>query len=698
MDHRESLASRTARRKFVVTPERWQRIKEIFQSAAQLPPADRDAWVAAQTTGDIELRNEIEEMLRYVSGAGLLDTPAWEGLRIETGIEPGAHLGPYEILAEVGSGGMGRVYKARDTRLERIVAIKVLNAEFSHRLRTEGRAISALNHPNVCALYDIGDQDGTAYLVMEYVEGESLAACLGRGPLPVDAVLRYGAEIAGALAAAHAQGIVHRDLKPANIMITTSGAKVLDFGVARMAEDDQTSSEAVVGTAAYMSPSQWNGSPADTRSDIFALGLVLCEMVTGARRSRESRDTLENVPAGLAILIRQCLEQDAARRVQRMEEVRHALDNLRSETAGASKRRWIRPAAVATLLGLVAATAVVTWKVIASHPQLPPRPAAATMATNPVTPPPTPAAAAREDVAPPTSVLKAPSRRRPASPPPPPSLRTLASYPGMERDPSFSPDGARVAFSWRRGGRSGYGIYVRSVESENTPVALTEGNYEDWGPAWSPDGGRIAFRRRGGQSGIYWVSASGGPENLIAPIARQNQETLPQLSWSRDGKWIAAPDRGSLGSTQIYLIATETGERRPLTSNTIGTDHAPAFSPDGKALAYASCRSGVYPCDVYVIDFGRDLAPRQERRITDQGLYLRGIAWLPDGRSLVYSAGRRSSAETSLWRVAVNPPGLPEPIDLAGTQARHPTISFTGGLLAYTRLNNWSLMMIQNFR
>ena len=150
---------------------RWGRIKNVFQAAAERGPVEREAYLASETAGDDELRHEVEKMLRHATGAGVLDRPAWEGLRIEKTLDAGSRVGPYEIVEEAGAGGMGRVYKARDTRLGRTVAIKVLSAEFSHRLRIEGRAISSLNHPHVCALYDIGDQDGAAYLVMEYVEG-----------------------------------------------------------------------------------------------------------------------------------------------------------------------------------------------------------------------------------------------------------------------------------------------------------------------------------------------------------------------------------------------------------------------------------------------------------------------------------------------------------------------------------------------
>jgi serine/threonine protein kinase len=682
-----------------VTPQRWQRIKQVFQATADLAPADRDTYLDTETDGDPQLRSEVEKMLRHADGTGLLDQPAWDGRPLDIPIGTGSRLGPYEIVEEVGAGGMGRVFKARDTRIGRIVAIKVLSAEFSHRLRLEARAVSALNHPHVCALYDIGDQDGAAYLVMEYVEGESLAASLTRGPLPYDTVLRYGAEIAGALAAAHTQGIVHRDLKPANIMVTSSGIKVLDFGVARIAQDGDTSAGDVVGTAAYMSPSQWNGNPADARSDIFALGLVLFEMATGTRPSRQSRILSGSIAGGLAAVIDCCLEPNAAHRTQSMDQVRAALDRLRTETPKKPRYRWSRPTNVAGIASGAVALAALAWTIVL--PLLRPVPELAQLPASVMRPPGPPPDGYTIPSPQPSPILRRELGSTIVSTPhpsaKPPSLATLASYPGQERDPSFSPDGSKVAFAWHRGSHSGFAVAVRGVSSDDPPAVLTSGAFEDWGPTWSPDGRRVAFRRRGEEPGIYWINATGGSETFVAPIARQDSETLPQMSWSRDGKWIAAPDRDSAGVTHINLVSVASGQKRELTANPNGIDHAPSFSPDGKSLAYASCRGGVSPCDVYVLDLDRNLAPLQQRRITDQGVYIRGIAWAPDGRGLVYSAGRTRSQDTYLWRVAANPPGLPERIDLAGSSARHPTVSAKTDLLAYTRLSSWKLMMISNF-
>src|SRR5882762_9695110 len=226
-------------------------------------------------------------------------------------LAPATHLGPYEIVAPLGAGGMGEVYRARDTRLDRTVAIKILPAQFSsdpvrkQRFEREAKTISSLNHPHICVLFDVGQQDGTDFLVMECVEGETLASRLEKGPLPLDQVLKYGAQIADALDKAHRSGIVHRDLKPANIILTPAGAKLLDFGLAKPAlplataatltaaakQSPVTEQGTIIGTFQFMSPEQVEGKEVDGRSDIFSLGAVLYEMLTG-RRAFEGKSQL----------------------------------------------------------------------------------------------------------------------------------------------------------------------------------------------------------------------------------------------------------------------------------------------------------------------------------------------------------------------------------------------------------------------
>src|ERR1017187_3519007 len=252
---------------------------------------------------------------------------------------PGTKLGPYEILAPIGAGGMGEVYRARDTRLDRIVALKVSKGPFTERFEREARVVASLNHPNIASLFDVGPN----YLVMEYVEGEPL-----RGPLPLDKVMQYAAQICDALDAAHRKGITHRDLKPANILVNKQGIKLLDFGLAKIREEPQVSAEtisaaltaqgAVLGTPQYMAPEQVEGREADARSDIFALGCVLYEMLTGRKAFAgknastiaaailaKDPEPIENLPPAVERVIKTCLAKDPDDRFQNARDVKIAL-------------------------------------------------------------------------------------------------------------------------------------------------------------------------------------------------------------------------------------------------------------------------------------------------------------------------------------------------------------------------------------
>ena len=267
----------------------------------------------------------------------------------------GTHLGPYEILGPLGAGGMGEVCRARDRRLDRTVAIKVLPEHLSRdpqvreRFEREARAVSSLNHPHICTLFDVGRQDETDYLVMEYVEGETLAQRLKKGPLPLSQVLRYAVEIAGALDHAHRHRVIHRDLKPGNIMLMKEDAKVLDFGLAKMHSEEAapesaqitntlTEKGAIVGTLHYMAPEQLEGHPADARSDIFAFGVVVYEMATGNKafegKTRASliaavlaaepapmSAIVPVTPPALERLVKRCLAKDPEDRYQSMRDV-----------------------------------------------------------------------------------------------------------------------------------------------------------------------------------------------------------------------------------------------------------------------------------------------------------------------------------------------------------------------------------------
>jgi tetratricopeptide (TPR) repeat protein len=331
-----------------MTPERFRRIEELYHAARGRTPEERAALLD-QT--DPELRREVESLLADRSGGQFLDRPAIADApelpedSTVTVLAAGARLGPYRIEAKLGEGGMSEVFRAVDTRLGRAVAIKITHEKFSARFEREARAISSLNHPNISTLYDVGPN----YLVMELVEGETIAARLKSGPLPMKTALLYASQILAALAEAHGKGIVHRDLKPGNIMLAKSGVKVLDFGLAKLAQDETaTASNIVMGTPAYMAPEQREGKPADPRTDIYSFGCTLYEMLTGARVTSQPR----RIPSReLEKIVRRCLEQDPGRRWQSATEVERELGKI---TGAASSRKLVSAAAVILALSAAA--------------------------------------------------------------------------------------------------------------------------------------------------------------------------------------------------------------------------------------------------------------------------------------------------------------------------------------------------------
>src|SRR5580658_2463296 len=308
-----------------MNPERFRQIEELYHAARE-GTAEQRAVLLAQS--DPDLRREVELLLASRPGDEFLDRPAIQNApelledATVTQLTAGICLGPYRIESKLGEGGMGEVFRAVDTRLDRAVAIKITHERFSALFDREARAISSLNHPNICALYDVGPN----YLVMELVEGETIAARLKQGPMPVETVRYYGAQIAAALAEAHAKGVVHRDLKPGNIMIAKSGAKVLDFGLARSGQDETiTASHMVMGTPAYMAPEQREGKPADIRSDIYSFGCVLYEMLTGSRITSQRK----RIPSRkLEKIVSRCVDEDPARRWQSVADLERALGSV----------------------------------------------------------------------------------------------------------------------------------------------------------------------------------------------------------------------------------------------------------------------------------------------------------------------------------------------------------------------------------
>jgi serine/threonine protein kinase len=513
-------------------------------------------------------------------------------------LQPGTRLGPYEISSPLGAGGMGEVYSARDTRLGRKVAIKILPAEFASdaqfrmRLEREAKTISSLNHPNICTLYDIGHENGSDYLVMELLEGETLADRLSRGPLQTDEVLRYGIEIAEALNKAHRQGIVHRDLKPGNVMLTKNGAKLLDFGLAKSAasvvdlagttqQRPLTQEGTIVGTFQYMAPEQLEGVEADARTDIFALGAVLYEMATG-KRAFEGKTKTSLIaaivsgrptpvsqlrpltPRTLEHVIERCLEKDPLDRWQSAHDVAAELRWTGKAPEAVARPRDSRLLWLILLIAVVA-TAVITWRIFELR---------------------------RE----PPSVVQ-------SSILPPEKMQFAFDAAGS---PAISPDGKSIVFAAQPSGGGPHILYVRPLNSKIAqPLAGTENARF---PFWSPDSRSIAFfaNRK-----LNRMDLSGGAAQVIcdAPEPRGG-------SWSRDGVIVFAP--AAFGP--LFKVSDGGGAPAAVTKLDVAdgeTDHRwPAFLPDGRRFVYLSRRFAARAEDPTPVNFGGTI----EIGSTDGGL------------------------------------------------------------------------------
>ncbi|HXA67606.1 MAG TPA: protein kinase [Bryobacteraceae bacterium] len=383
---------------------RWQRIEEVFHRAADLAPVQRAEFLSTACAGDDELRREVESLLanddsedNLVEAAVSKAVDTLPDEQAAAGDDlVGKNIGPYLVTELIGKGGMGMVYKARDTQLNRSVAIKALpserltDPERKRRFFTEAKATSALNHPNIVTVHGITHEHGTDFIVMEYVVGKTLDQLIPNKGLPLKQAVKYGLAIADAVSAAHLAGIIHRDIKPSNIMIAEQGrVKVLDFGLAKLAEPDQpaekgsteplsTKAGMILGTAGYMSPEQAEGKPADARSDIFSFGALLYQMVTGRRafpgdnvitilaavinqEPAALAKIVPNAPRELEWVITRCLKKDPDHRIQHMADVKIALEEALERMELPSplpvvqpRRRWIAPALIALVLALVA--------------------------------------------------------------------------------------------------------------------------------------------------------------------------------------------------------------------------------------------------------------------------------------------------------------------------------------------------------
>jgi eukaryotic-like serine/threonine-protein kinase len=591
----------------------------------------------------------------------------------------GTRLGPYEILSPLGAGGMGEVYRARDTRLDRQVALKVLSPQLADspealtRFEREAKAVAALSHSNIVALYDFGQSEGALYAVTELLEGETLRARLVEGALPLRKAIEYAVQIAQGLSAAHGKGIVHRDLKPENIFLTNAGpAKILDFGLARQSSlappDEDTHSPTlaratdpgtVLGTVGYMSPEQVRGRLADHRSDIFSFGCVLYEMVSGRRAfqgqspaetmaaiAREDPPELSELVPGLAPglerVVRHCLEKNPEDRFQSTRDLAFDLLSLSSISASqkaqaisepGERRRWATIGVAVLLLVLGAAVGQLWIR---------------------------------------GTGAKVASRMA--------YYTQLTDAPGEERTPRLSPDGQTLLYVSRVAGNAD--IYSVRVGGHNAVNLTADSKDDDWAPAFSFDGKQIAFRSERGGGGIFLMEATGESVRRLTDFGYDP-------AWSPDGKEIAVATEGvtdpgsRIGISELWAVSVADASKRLLSK---GDAVRPAWSPDGSRIAIGrASRAGkgtpllwtiatAGPPDVGAVpvtsDQKRDFFP----------------AWSGDGRFLYFSSTR--GGPVNIWRVRLDARSgkalsVPEPVTVPALDAESPSLSRGDGRIAY---------------
>ena len=632
-----------------MTPARWERVQQLYHAARARAEGDRTRFLGEACAGDDLLRSEVQ---------GLLDQPVSTGSFVDFvgGPAPphaqdrptlaGRRLGSYQVLALAGRGGMGEVYRAHDDRLRRDVAIKVLPPDFTAdadrlaRFGGEARALAALNHPHVGAIYGLEDVEGVPALVLEFVEGETLADRLHRGPLQVRDALPIARQIADALDGAHRKGIIHRDLKPANIKITPDGVvKVLDFGLAKAAasEPDRTLSASptetasigitrvgvILGTAEYMSPEQARGLPVDARADIWAFGCVLFEMLTGRPpfRGRTIAETLAAIterepdwkslpgatPATIRDLLRRCLQRDLALRLPDAASARETIDrSLRG------LNQWRIAAIAAAALAVLAVGGALLW-------------------------------------------------REPARPADRSDWIQLTQFPDSVIHPALSPDGRMVAFV--RGASnpivpfSSGQIYVKALP-DGEPVQLTTDGTLKMSPVFSPDGARIVYTRvnerfewdtwsvpvGGGEPQQWLRNASGLAWIDSRRVLFSEMRRPPHMG-------IVAAGESRIGQYDVYLPA-----------HVQGMAHLSYRSPDGKwvLLVEMNGHHEWTPCRVVPID-----GTSPGRLVGPPGAGCTFGAWSPDGRWIYLTSN--AGGANHIWRQRF-PDGVPEQITSGPTE------------------------------
>lgn len=676
-----------------MTPDRYVKIDRLVDAALEVDPDARDSYLDNACGGDAELRREVQSLLdAYHKAERFIETPAMNlaarSLAEDSSMSlTGKMIGRYEIISLAGEGGMGEVYLASDRQMNRKAALKLLPRHFTQsadrvaRFGRESRAASALNHPNIVTIYEIGQDRGMHFIASEFIEGETLRKKINRGRMTVKEAVEIAIQIASALGAAHAGGIVHRDIKPENTMIRHDGyVKVLDFGLVKLTEagdsdpnhffvDQSTQAGTILGTINYMSPEQALGQEVDSRSDIFSLGVVLYEMVTGQQPFKGSSAAstfdaiLNKAPAPvtssapdvsleLERIINRALEKDREIRYQTVSDFRaelkklqkgldsqataaaDALSRSKSELAAIDRSRGWKRAAVAFLV--VAAVALTTFIIGKS---LLGRRA--------------------------SDWLGAVASR-------------ITSSAGPEYFPSLSPDGKSLVYASPVSGN--YDIYMKRIGSRKTTNLTEDSRAQDTQPAFSPDGKRIAFRRTApAGGGIHVMTEAGESVKRLTDFGFNP-------AWSPDGKEIVCtensvdgPNRSHIPS-RLWVISATTGESRNLV---VGDAVQAAWSPNGKRIAYWGVNDAVQR-DIWTVA-ANGSNPVQ---VTNDLFIDWNPVWSPDGDYLYFISNRKGVM--GLWRVEIDQTSgrvksEPEPVSIPSSDTKHISFSGDGRHLAYVQ-------------
>jgi serine/threonine protein kinase/Tol biopolymer transport system component len=659
-----------------MTSERWRQVEDLFHSALDRAPCDRAAFLGAACADDQDLRLQVEVLLESFDEAGdFIEKPVLDGALFSSARTPtpsesiiGHKVGNYEILSLIGAGGMGEVYLARDARLDRQIALKLLPAQFTadpaqvRRFEREARAASALNHPNIITIHDIDREGDTHFIATEFVQGRTLREIIEGEKMEAPEALGIAAQIAGALAAAHAAGIVHRDIKPENVMVRRDGlVKLLDFGLAKPVGKDgewgvgngewgkdaistpnsplptpysplppsqMTDPRLLMGTLAYLSPEQARGGKVDHRTDIFSLGVVLYEIVAGTRpfsgeTPSEALDAILNrAPepvavehSGLEHIIKRSLAKDREARYQTASEMQGDLQRLArvlaSGSAGmASFTR--RPAALWRSRRAKAAWAFVGM--------------AALIATWFFSP-----------------LRKTQNRGAPATPISARSTQ-ITHQTGAELFPGLAPDGRSLAYASRAAGN--WDIYLREVGSGKIRNLTEDCQEDDTQPAFSPDGEWIAFRSQRDGGGVFVMSATGESIMRLTPAGHYYHP-----AWSPDGRKILCtrenvddPAERTAGPRQLWAFTVGDGEQRLITSDDVAQ---PQWSPHGRRIAYWGKRQKTQR-DIWTMPA---LGGEPVDVTNDEHLDWDPV-WSPDGRYLYFLSDRAGGMK--LFRVTVD--------------------------------------------